>query len=290
MTRFAWKSSRKNAENNISAMHLYSQELALAKQAQTLVPCYMFHGLFGMGVNLITVAKMIQEHVHPVLFDIPNHGRSPHLSPGDFEHTQVQVDNSIAANWEKHFPNTAKIHLLGHSLGAKYAMGYALRYPQKVSSLVVMDIAPMEYPPLNRVYIEAYKYLLKQNPTNRKEALRILSEYESNEALLMFLAKNIYFDSNELKLYLNLKEIDAHYDDLRSFPLEYEGRTYDGKALFLRAENTEYFTEESETHIRKYFTNYTVAQIPRSSHVMHIDNPERVKKELCNFYEAVLTT
>lgn len=36
-------------------------------------------------------------------------------------------------------------HLIGHSMGGKVAMTLALRYPEKVASLCVVDIAPVEY-------------------------------------------------------------------------------------------------------------------------------------------------
>ena len=37
-------------------------------------------------------------------------------------------------------------NLLGHSMGGKTAMEFALEYPEQVDKLIVADIAPKEYP------------------------------------------------------------------------------------------------------------------------------------------------
>jgi pimeloyl-ACP methyl ester carboxylesterase len=38
-----------------------------------------------------------------------------------------------------------RAHLIGHSMGGKVAMTLALRYPDRVASLCVVDISPVDY-------------------------------------------------------------------------------------------------------------------------------------------------
>ena len=253
-----------------------------AKKQEKKVNCYMFHGVLGSGFNLLSVTKMIDTFVSPILFDLPNHGKSPHVNPGNFSHTSACIDDSIVLEQKNTIHDSYA--LLGHSLGAKYAMIHALQNPTKVSSLVVMDIAPMTYPSYNRIYIEAYKKVLLKKPTNRKEAVQCLSEFVDDQAYLFFLAKNFYFEDTTLKLHINLDALDTHYENLSGFPQELNNFQYDGPTLFLRAETSDYFDDSAEQYIKQYFTQYTIVTIPNSTHILHIDNPTEVQRALNDFY------
>lgn len=259
--------------------------------------CFLFHGLLGSGTNLLSVARMIQEKVHPIVFDNPNHGKSPHVVPGDFESTEYLVSASIEKACAEHAaralaaadqPADQQIHLLGHSVGGKYAMLHALHNPQQVRSLVIMDIAPMTYPPLNLPYLRAYQEICKRNPKTRREAVQMLGEYIEDQPLILFLAKNICEEDGGIQLSLNVDELIRQSDAICSFPASAEGKTYEGPVLVLRAETTDYFTEESESYIQKYFPNYQLETVPQTSHILHVDNPEKVQKMLHSFYEKVI--
>ena len=49
------------------------------------------------------------------------------------------------------------VALVGHSMGGKTAMLTALQYPQVVERLVVVDAAPVEYPPAFVEYAQAMR-------------------------------------------------------------------------------------------------------------------------------------
>ncbi len=261
---------------------LYRHILTTNAQQKDTPHCYMFHGLLGSGFNLLSVTKMIDSFVYPVLFDLPNHGKSSHISPGDFAHTTPCVDKSIHA--EQQHSGHSTYALLGHSLGGKYSMIHALQNPTQVSSLVVMDIAPMTYPPYHHKYVEACKQVLQKHPRNRKEVVQYLSEFVSDEYVLFFLAKNFYFEDTTLKLYINLDELDIHYGNLSGFPEELDTCQYNGPTLFLRAEKTDYFDDTADQYIKKYFTQYTIVHISDSTHILHRDKPTEVQKALSDFY------
>ena len=101
-------------------------------------PLVVLHGLFGTLDNWQTLARRWAEAGHRVVsVDLRNHGRSPH-SP---EHTYPAMAADVLALFDQLGlgPDTT---LLGHSMGGKVAMRFALDYPDRLGKLVVVDIAP----------------------------------------------------------------------------------------------------------------------------------------------------
>src|SRR5687768_11196044 len=69
---------------------------------------------------------------------MPNHGRSPWTETFDY----VELADLVADELRPHGP----LALVGHSMGGKIAMCLALRRPELVERLVVVDVAPVAYP------------------------------------------------------------------------------------------------------------------------------------------------
>ena len=97
------------------------------------------HGLFGRGENFTSIAKALEPEFSSLLVDLPNHGDSDWTD----EFSYVDMADSVAAMIaEVTAPEDLPVHLVGHSLGGKVAMVLALRHPELIASLVVVDIAP----------------------------------------------------------------------------------------------------------------------------------------------------
>ena len=100
-------------------------------------PFVILHGFLGMGDNWKTLAGQFAEDGYEVhLVDQRNHGRSFHDEHFTYE---------IMANDLKEYCDAKgldKIILLGHSMGGKTAMWFAVNYPERVSKLLVADIGP----------------------------------------------------------------------------------------------------------------------------------------------------
>ena len=61
-------------------------------------------------------------------------------------------------------------NVLGHSMGGKVAMWFALNYPALVDQLIVVDIAPVTYTHCFNQLIQTLKELPLDKIKNRKEA------------------------------------------------------------------------------------------------------------------------
>src|SRR3954471_16270908 len=98
------------------------------------------HGLFGQGKNWTTIARKLAEDGHRVtLLDLPNHGHSPWTDRDDYGDMAEFVAAEIAVLGPP-------VTLVGHLMGGKVAMQLALRWPELLRGLVVVDIAPTDYP------------------------------------------------------------------------------------------------------------------------------------------------
>ncbi len=98
------------------------------------------HGLFGQGRNWTTVGKQLAEDGHRVtLVDLPNHGHSPWTERLDYVEMAELVAGLLSGFGEP-------VTLVGHSMGGKVAMQLALRHPELLRGLVVVDISPSVYP------------------------------------------------------------------------------------------------------------------------------------------------
>ena len=106
-------------------MTLHSQILGSGK------PFVILHGFLGMSDNWKTLGTRWAEAGYEVhLLDQRNHGRSFHSDEFSYELMSEDLKNYC----EEH--SLKEIILLGHSMGGKVAMQFAVTYPEMVSKLV----------------------------------------------------------------------------------------------------------------------------------------------------------
>ena len=102
-------------------------------------PLVVVHGLYGSSDNWLNIGKRMAERHTVYMIDLRNHGHSPFSD----SHTFNDMRNDLEEFFEKH--NIEKATLLGHSMGGKVAMWFAVDFPEKIEKLVIADIAPKDY-------------------------------------------------------------------------------------------------------------------------------------------------
>ena len=127
------------------------------------------HGLFGQGRNWTQVGKALAVDHRVTLVDMPHHGRSSW--PEEFDY--VDVADRVAELLTADDPVT----LVGHSMGGKAAMVLALRHPELVDRLCVVDISPVAYAKAGefRGYIDAMQGMDLSALAGRADAEAALS-------------------------------------------------------------------------------------------------------------------
>ncbi len=115
-------------------------------------PLLILHGYFGNGDNWKTIANTLSDTFQVHLIDQRNHGRSFHSDDFDYELMVEDLHNYI----EDH--QLRKVNLLGHSMGGKTVMLYAVEFSEKVNKLIVADISPRMYPPHHHDILDSFKF------------------------------------------------------------------------------------------------------------------------------------
>jgi len=238
-------------------------------------PLFIFHGLFGMLDNWGTLGRKFSETNEVHLIDLRNHGRSFHSD--EMSYTTMSDD---IVNYMKHY-SLDKAILLGHSLGGKAVMECAIKHPDLVEKLIVVDMAPKAYPPHHQLIFEALQSIDFSKIHEKKEVENILSQYIKEAGIIQFLIKNVYkTEDNRYNFRFNLKTLSEKYNQVINNTISY-GK-YEGLTLFIAGEKSNYILKEDEFNIRQQFPNEKTVVIPNAGHWVQVDNPTA-------FYETVET-
>ncbi len=238
----------------------------------------VLHGFLGAGGNWHTLAsKAFAPHFTTYAIDQRNHGRSPHAPEMSYE----VLANDLLDFLNAHAVDRA--HVLGHSLGGKVAMEFALRYPDRTNRLVVADIAPKLYPPKHLTILEALQASSPERATSRADVDRELATRIPELGVRQFLLKNLSYDS-DTKQYaweMNLPVLATQYNRLNE-GIE-GGRTFAGETLFVRGSRSNYISPGDEALIRSMFTSARMETIEGAGHWVHADAPEEFARVVLAF-------
>ncbi len=259
-------------------MQLFSRKFGSGR------PVVVLHGLFGMSDNWVSIAKELANHGFAVhLLDLRNHGRSPHAP----SHTYQEMCEDILGYFKDE--GITRASLIGHSMGGKLAMYFALLYPEKLSHLVVIDIAPSDYSKHNPGYhVNIIHNLMAIDLSVHRSRRTILEEIRhrlNDYQLTMFLGKSIrHAGENTFVWKLNLPVL------LKSLPDIFYGfdelKQYGPSAvrtLFVRGEKSDYIQGHHEVDRMTYFPESSVISIAGAGHWLHIEQPDRLLGALIKF-------
>ena len=255
-------------------MKLYYRQLG-----EMGTPVIILHGLFGSSDNWLTISKTIVDHGHVVyLLDQRNHGRSPHSEVHDYDSLADDLMEFITDY------NLKQPVVIGHSMGGKAVMQFAMNYPGQFSRLVVIDIAPKFYPVHHAEILRGFAAINLATLKSRNEADAILTQYEPNLGVRQFLLKNLYRDeTGQFAWRLNLptieREIHGIGEDLRHI------QTVTAPTLFIRGSESGYVSDDDLPIIRRIFPNVVFETIAGAGHWVQAEKPAEFVDVLFEFLE-----
>src|SRR6187549_2813634 len=198
---------------------------------QTIV---ILHGLFGSSDNWLTQARIFSNSNYKVYtVDLANHGQSPHSENFDYP--------SMVNDLEGFFNDQGIQHavLIGHSMGGKAAMNFALAHPEKIERLIVVDISPRYYDLEHYTILEGLNALDINSITSRNEADERLLQYVPEPDVRQFLLKNLQRKTEGgFSWKINLPVITEKLANI-GVDLQYPG-TFTKPTLFIRGIRSKY--------------------------------------------------
>lgn len=216
--------------------------------------------------NWHNIARQLSENFTVYTLDARNHGQSPHCDVMGYESMAADV-LELADDL-----GIDQFVLMGHSMGGKTALWAAHQYPERVSKLIAVDIAPKTYKPGHLQYFKALREIDWQKLNTRKEIDDALMAYESNAGVRLFLAKNIERNENGgFSVKCNIDALESAYPEIIG-ELDFK-HEYNGPTLFILGAKSHYLTESDKPNIEAYFTHVQYKAVANAGHWVHADNP-----------------
>jgi esterase len=253
-------------------------------------PLIIAHGLYGASDNWLSIGKALATDFDVYLVDQRNHGHSPHA---EIHNYQVMKDDLIAF-MDRH--DLQKAILVGHSMGGKTVMFLAEAYPERVDSLIVIDIAPTTCHPDDnssqaRTHTEIVHGILSVDFSQVKKRDDVndqLARTIHSPKIRSFLMKNVSRDKEghygwKLNAPVIAKELTSIFEGLD--PGKYShGRGITGfPVLFIRGEKSDYISDDCIPDIKQIFPMAEIATIPQAGHWLHVEQPELLIKTIRYF-------
>ena len=240
-------------------------------------PVIIVHGLFGMLDNWQTFAKRLAADGYLVyLVDLRNHGKSPWSDEFNYE----LLANDLL-EW-MHSQGIYRSSFIGHSMGGKAIMQLALEHPSAIDKLIVVDIAPWEYTSKHTTIFNALLSIDLSKLESRSEAASELAMGINNISTVQFLLKNLARNKHKgFRWKANLESLYNNYDKIRGSVIS--DHPYDGYALFLYGDRSDYLHESDLERIRGCFSNAELQVVHDSGHWMHVDKPDELHAAVTDF-------
>jgi pimeloyl-ACP methyl ester carboxylesterase len=240
---------------------------SIGDQGSLVVFC---HGLFGQGRNWTGIAKSLSASHRALLVDLPHHGRSAWLEDFDYPDVADEVAGLLSAD------DPAAV--VGHSMGGKVAMVLALRHPELVSRLCVVDIAPVDYGSSEEFqgYVEAMRGLDLGAMERRADADEALEEAVPNRTVRDFLLQNLRREGDGWRWQANLDVLGNELTTISGWPEDQlDGLApYDGPVLWVAGAESRYVRPEHEDAMTRWFPRHRRVVVKGAGHWVHSQQPE----------------
>jgi pimeloyl-ACP methyl ester carboxylesterase len=239
-------------------------------------PLIILHGFFASSRNWRQVAEKLVAKFHVYVLDLRNHGASPHHPVMDYPSMAADLLQFM----DTHHLTTASV--LGHSVGGKVAMWFALNHSDRMDELIVVDIAPVSYTHCFNNLIQALKALPLHEISNRKQAELLLASAIPELSFRQFLLQNLVLKDGAYGWRIDLDIFYRTAPNIISFPDVEHITPYTGKTLFLAGEDSGYVKADD---VKNLFPEATLNVIANAGHWLHVQQPgvfiEQVEKFYC---------
>ena len=240
----------------------------------------ILHGLLGSKRNWFGIGKALSDFGFNVwLVDLRNHGDSD----WNDKHTYFDLAEDVKKFLEEH--RIVSSSIIGHSMGGKSAMVLDKLHQGLLSKLVVVDIAPVTYPPNFENYLKVLSSLDLSSFKSRSEVDSKLFTYFKEISFRSFLMQNLKLnDKKGFYWRVNLKSLITNAVSISEFPVVI-GASYTD-SLFLYGDSSEYHVADHKNIIKENFPLSDFAPVAKAGHWVHVEQPKKFLEIVTKFLKT----
>lgn len=230
-------------------------------------PLFILHGLFGQQGNWASHARELGNTYSVFSLDARNHGQSDWADSMTYLEMAEDVRETLDAL------TIQQAAFIGHSMGGKTAMQFAFNWPERVSKLLVVDIAPVAYMSAPDQVLSALMRIDLSSLVSRTQADDLLQADIPEKGIRDFLLTNLRRGDDGFQWRMNLKAIHDNYSSLRG-GLSMQ-KPYQGETLFIKGERSDYLMPAYRDRTMACFPKAQIKVIPDAGHWVHSEKPEQ---------------
>jgi esterase len=232
-------------------------------------PLIILHGLYGISDNWVTQAKDLAASYKVFIPDMRNHGQSGHSNVFNYDAMTADIAEFIDTH------QLSNPVIIGHSMGGKVAMKFALENPGNVSNLIIVDVSMRQY------HYREYHLKLMHAMTSidfskvqsRKDVELLLTDAIEDVRTRLFIMKNLHWtERRSLSWRINIATIMDNIDYI--FEGVSSSTIFDNPALFIRGADSDYVIESDFAQIYHNFPQADIKTIEGAAHWVQADQPE----------------
>lgn len=264
-----------------------------SKNQNPKINLIVLHGLFGASQNFRSIVNntTISDYADCYLLDLRNHGTSEHRD----SMTSAEMAGDVYHFIKEHKLDSKDVVILGHSMGARVTMSFAVNYPLVPKGVIVVDFAPYNYFKDPRFQVVRSMRDMIQRLTriplegDWKDVKQAVNDIAVSKDAAGLILMNIVPDGEgKYKWKPNIHAIANRYEDLIGKEWE-EGPKYSGPRRIICGEKSDYISMDILPHYNKVFNNFDPKKelvfIKDAGHWVHFQKPTDFIEEVTSFLQ-----
>lgn len=247
-------------------------------------PLLLTHGMAGNAHWWDLAGPSLAGSFRPVALDFHGHGDSEWRADAKYD-TGCFVDDIENA---RHVLGWNRMVLAGHSLGARIALEYAARYPERLLGLIAIDFLP-----------EFYESKARRFEKTRSRPQPFYKDSETMVRQFHLQPPGTLLKEDELRKFAFncLKPADGRYTwkfDWKAFLYQYAPiwptlPKIKAPTLIVRGENSTVLGREAFQRVLRELPGAQGVEVPGAHHHVPLDTPKELSAQMAGFLKKCLS-